>query len=154
MNAFKLFGLSALVAFGAFGVSGCYTPPEYGGNLPRFNEEKSVNLVVRFYKWDNFFIVQPAYREDGFLRAVTPGGLDAAFNTLQVPRDTAVVLMGFNYDAATTTQYMDHWNSVLGGLGFRRVVCLRDDDGKKLNGLPILNDWTQPAQQPRQTAGL
>jgi hypothetical protein len=154
MKLLRLLSMAALVAFGGLAVSGCYTGNQAKDTSPRFHDEKSVNVVMRFYKWDNFFIVQPAYRDDGFLHQVQPAELDQAFNKLQISRGTAVVLMGWNYDSIETAQNVDHWKSVLSGLGFQRVVCLRDYDDTRLNGLPIINDWRQTPPQPKQTAGL
>jgi hypothetical protein len=154
MNSLRFTGMAVLLLAVCVSVSGCYSPPQAKNNYPRFQEAASVNVAIRFLQWDNVCITQPEYRESGYLRYMTPEGLDSAFKELKVPRDTAVVLMGWNYDPRDIARNAEQWKTILSAQGFRRVVCLRDYERGKLNGLPVLYDWTRPANQPKQTAGL
>ena len=155
MNKLRDFALLAVLAGFCFGVSGCYTPSEGGGGSSgRFTDEASVNIVFRFYQWDNVYIIKPDYRTDGYLNFLTVDNLETAMTELHVPRDTAVVLMGWNYDARDVAANVEKWKTILASYGFRRVVCLRDRDRDKLNGLSVINDWHRPDDQPKRTAGL
>lgn len=154
MNKLGFMSLPALLALVCLGVSGCYTPPQADANARRFQESESVNVVFRFYQWDNVCIVQPEYREQGYLRYMNSNNLNGALDDLHVPRDTAVVLMGWNYGPGEIIQNAEKWKAILASHGFRRVVCLRDNEVEKLNGLAVLSDWQRPVEQAKQTAGL
>ena len=134
--------------------SGCYTSKQSVDSSRRFREDAFANVVVKFYKWDNLYITRPDYRQSGFLRPLGRGDLDKAFDSLKVRRDLAVVLMGWNYDAIQTARNVEDWKAILSAQGFRRIVCLRDEEKDKLNGLPVIDDWTRPAEAPNRTAGL
>ena len=154
MNKLRCIVLTAFSAVVCMLVSGCYTPTLADGKAARFHEGDSVNVVLRFYQWDSVCILKPAYRDQGYLRYVRSDNLDGAFKDLSVSRDTAVVLMGWNYNSQEMAVNVEHWKSILVSHGFRRVVCLRDNDVEKLDGLPVISDWQRPSGQPRQTAGL
>lgn len=154
MNKIGSLAFAATLSVACVFVSGCYTPPVVVDKSPKFREDAYASVVVRFYRWDNFFIVRPDCREDGFLRPMKPNELHQAFDTLHVRRDMAVVVMA-SYGLEEQTQIIENWKSLLSSQGFRRVVCLRGaDDDKKLDGLRIIEDWKQSVDQPKQTAGL
>lgn len=154
MNKFRKLLAPGLLAAICLCVSGCYSPPHAKDTYPRFKDAKSVNVAIRFYQWNSLCIIQPEYRDDGFLRFVKPDGLAIAFDNLHVQRDTAVVLMGWNYDPRDIAKFFEEWKTILAGHGFRRVVCLRDNDSTKFNGLPILHDWQNGEPAPSQTAAI
>ncbi|HMP83327.1 MAG TPA: hypothetical protein PKA41_11555 [Verrucomicrobiota bacterium] len=153
MNKLRFAAYTALLLAVCISVSGCYNPSHARDNYPRFKEAETVNVAIRFLQWDNICIVQPEYRENGFMRFVPAEGLDKAFDELDVRRDTAVVLMGWNYDPRDIAANAVKWKDILSDQGFRRVLCLRDYETGKLNGLPVLYDWTRSAT-PQRTAGL
>jgi hypothetical protein len=150
----RLFKGWFIVLFACLTVSGCYSPPQGKDTAQLFHEADSVNVVLRFYTWNTFYIVQPNFREGGFLRPLKSRDLGGAFSSLKLRRDMAVVLIGTSYRGVNLTRSVDDWKVVLAQHGFRRVVFLRDNDENKLDGLPIIEDWKQPVEQTRQTAQL
>ena len=144
----------AIMAGLALLASGCYTAKQSVDSGRRFHEDAFANVVVKFYKWDNLYITRPDYRQSGFLRPLGRDDLDKAFDSLKVRRELAVVLMGWNYDSIQTAQNVEDWRAILSSQGFRRIVCLRDEEKEKLNGLAIIDDWTRPVETPKHTAGL
>jgi hypothetical protein len=146
-------GAIALIALGIT-VSGCNTAPQAKDTRPRFNESLSTSVAVEFYKWDNFFITKPDYREGGYRRPLQTDLLDNALNELNIQKDLAVVVLGWNYDAPTIAKIVTEWKSILGERGFKRVVWLRANENNKLDGKVIIEDWKQPVETPTQTAQL
>ena len=133
---------------------GCYTPPVPKNTGRAFHETASTDVVLLFYSWNSFFIIHPEYRDNGFRRSLEPRDLDAAFESLKIRRDMAVVLIGWSYDDRDMRQIVKGWRSLLVPRGFRRIVCVYGDDNDKLDGLPIIDDWNQPVEKARNTAAL
>jgi hypothetical protein len=155
MNKNRILAFAALLPVITLSVSGCYTPPEAVDNLPKFRESASASVVVRFYRWDHLLLVQPEYRDAGFLRPLKREDIGPAFNSLHVRRDMAVVVLGFNYQPGEQREIVEAWKVMLREQGFRRIVCLRsNDDSKKLNGLSVIEDSTQPVEPAKRTAQL
>jgi hypothetical protein len=125
---------------------GCYTP-EVRNVGPTFHEAGSADVVVQFYRWNDFFIIQPELRDNGFLRPLNSGNFDASLAELGVKHDMAVVLVGRNYESSETQRIITDWRSKLARLGFHRVVFLAGNDSKELDGLPVIDDWNQPSNE-------
>jgi hypothetical protein len=109
---------------------------------PHFAEEGSVNAVLQFSSWDYTFLVRPQYTQDGYLQQVHRGDINGVFNRLNVRRGTAVVVVGWTYNGDALNQLVADWKDILGGCGFQRVVVLRAQLGKKLNGSVVVDDST------------
>jgi len=107
---------------------------------PHFTEESSVNAVLQFSSWEYTFLVRPQATEDGFLQQIHRENLDGILSRLKVKRGTAVVVVGWTYNGEQLNKLVSDWKSILGGCGFQRVVVLRAQLGKKLNGSVILDD--------------
>ena len=155
MSKIRTFAFAALLPVVTLAVSGCYTPPEIVDNLPKFRESARASVVLRFYRWDHVFLAQPEFREGGFLRALKREEIGPAFNSMHVKHDMAVVVIGYNHQPQEQKEIVEAWKSLLRDQGFRRIVCLRtNDEGKKLDGLSIIDDSTQPVEPLKQTARL
>lgn len=132
-------------------LAGCATSRQVGRNSPRFHDGSKVNAVLRFSSWDYTFLVKPSYSEHGFLQQVGRENLDQVFDRLNVPRGTAVVMVGWTYQAEPLDRLVAEWKTILGSCGFQRVVFLRADNERELNGSIIIDDSTlaiRSAQAP------
>ncbi len=107
-----------------------------------FTDEDSVNAVLQFSSWEYTFLTRPQYAEDGYLQQVHREDLNGIFNRLNVRRGTAVVVVGWTYNGDQLTKLVSDWKNILGGCGFQRVVVLRAQMGKKLNGSVVVDDST------------
>lgn len=154
MKVLRVLKLAGVLAVVCLSVSGCYTPSATVDTAPRFHEGVNVNVVLEFYKWDNFFIKHPDWRDNGFLRPLKRDDLGGALTTLRVQRDMAVVILGWNYTPEQTAQIIENWKSILRTQGFRRIVCLRGNENDEVDGKVIIDDWNQSAVDPKQTAQL
>src|SRR6185437_8326745 len=108
----------------------------------RFTDDDSVNAVLQFSSWKYTFLTRPQYAEDGYLQQVHREDLNGIFDRLNVPRGTAVVVVGWTYNGDQLTKLVTDWKNILGGCGFQRVVVLRAQMGKKLNGSVVVDDST------------
>jgi hypothetical protein len=148
-------GVAALLTVVGLFVSGCYTPTStVDSNGPRFYEEASANVVLRFYGWDHLFVVRPDFRDEGFLRPLKKDEIAPVLNVLNVKHDLAVVVMGWNYDRTQQQEIVSIWKDVLKDQGFRRIVWIKGVDDETLNGSPIVEDWRQAEVAPKRTAQL
>lgn len=154
MKKLQTITLAILLPAMSFFVSGCYTPSESVDTNPRFHEGAYASVVLEFYRWDNFFIKRPEFRDSGFLRPLRREELGNAFTALNIPRDMAVVVVGWNYDRQQTVQIIESWKTILRGHGFHRIVCLRANEQDNIDGLRIIDDWKQSVDEPKQTARL
>ncbi|MFO1477072.1 MAG: hypothetical protein U1F98_10525 [Verrucomicrobiota bacterium] len=130
--------------------TGCSTSGNSAGR--RFHDASSVNVVLQFSSWDYTFMVQPRYEDNGFLQPVRRDNLQDALGHFQVPHDTAVVVIGWNYDSNQLSGVVAEWKLLLGSCGFRRVVFLRSNAYNKLNGSRIIEDdllFSENAQTAR-----
>ncbi|HWD93152.1 MAG TPA: hypothetical protein VG938_12480 [Verrucomicrobiae bacterium] len=109
-------------------------------SAPHFVDDGSVNAVLQFSSWDYTFLVRPQYLEDGYLQQVRRENLNGIFDQLHVQRGMAVVVVGWTYNGEMLTQLVADWKKILGDCGFQRVVVLRAQLGKKLNGSVIVDD--------------
>jgi len=122
----------------ALALAGCAAPRQVV-NGPRFHDQSKVNAVLRFSSWDYTFLVKPYYSENGFLQQVRRDDLDRVFDRLNVPRGTAVVMVGWT-QTEPIGRVVSEWKTALGGCGFQRVVFLRADNERELNGSIIIDD--------------
>lgn len=130
-----LLGLLACLAW-----CGCASLDPQAGSQPRFHEAGQADLIVQFYTWDHFHILRPEYRQDGFLVPVAQANLSEHLRRLQVDRNLAVVIIGVSYNAEERSRLIEGWKDLLSAEGFRRVVCLRGEGVRKVDGLVILDD--------------
>ena len=142
MKMFQWFGKAVLLSVVCLSFAGCSTPPQAAQRGLTFHDQSAVNAVLRFSSWDYTFLVQPQYSENGFLQQVRRDNLDQVFTRMNVPRGTAVVVVGFTYNGDVLNQLVADWKSILTGCGFQRVVILRSQPGTRLNGSEIIDDST------------
>ena len=118
-------------------IAGCAA----SGRKPvRFHEGSRANVVLQFSSWDYTFMVQPRYDEDGFLRPVRRDSLNQVCDDFKVPRDMAVVVIGWSYSPEDLGHLVAQWKTILGGCGFRRVVFLHSNAYNRLNGSLVIDD--------------
>ena len=120
--------------------AGCTSLDPQAISPPRFQEATRAGLIVQFYSWEHFHIVQPNYRKDGFLVPVSRATLSHHLRGLHPDRSLAVVVIGSNYDAEEQAKLIDDWKNLLWREGFQRIVCLQGTGGRKVDGLVILED--------------
>lgn len=144
-----------LLAVGLF-VPGCYTQHNIVDSMPKFHDGGYANVVIRFYQWDDIFIVKPDHREGGFLRALKREEIASTLSALKEPRDMVVVVMGCTYKPEEQKKVVDAWKAILQEQGYKRIVCLRaSDDDQNLNGMPVIGDSSRPAStSSKRTAKL
>jgi hypothetical protein len=148
MKKLQLFGTVLLLSVVCWSLAGCSTPPQtihIGSSStagPRFHDQAAVNAVLQFASWDYTFLVQPRYSENGFLQQVRRDNISQVFTRMNVPRGTAVVVVGWTYNGDVLNQLVADWKSILTGCGFQRVVILRAKPGDRLNGSVIIDDST------------
>lgn len=119
-------------------LSGCVTSP----SSPRFHDAAEASVVLQFNSWDYIFLAQPDYRDHGFQRVLRRDEVGAVLDRLQVPRNLAVVVVGWTYQGGDLGRVIADWKAILGRCGFRRVVILRPGTYGRLNGSAIVDDST------------
>jgi hypothetical protein len=100
----------------------------------KFGEEKSADIVVRYYTDQVCRVVKPLKTEGPFLTTYDRGGACAVANE-QIGRGLAVVIL-VRFNAGQEVKQW--WLTKLGDLGYKRVVFLRAMEGMQINGLPIM----------------
>jgi hypothetical protein len=140
----KKFGILFGLALVSLLLQGCVT--SHGSRIVErhFNESASANAVLQFSSWDYTFLVKPAYEENGFLQQVRRENIREVLDKFGVKRQMAVVVIGWTYDADELDDLASQWKTVLGGCGFQRVVLLRANGQKKLDGSLIIDDAELP----------
>lgn len=150
MKKLSVVGDVVLFALVCFHLAGCATP---GQARRYFHDQNSASLVLQFSSWDYIFVRHPAYEEDGgFLCPVKRDQISDVVQKLNVPRNMAVVTVGWQYDPETLAGLVSSWKSVLRKCGFRRIVIVHATFSGKLNGSVIIDDSI--ANTPAQTARL
>jgi hypothetical protein len=137
-----------VLAVGLVGVltllAGCATHRDYyepGGN---FHGNKAADAVLRFSSWDYIFLVKPVYQENGFLQQVQRDTMRQVMDQLAVPREMAVVVIGRTYEGKKLDAVVGEMKNVLGSCGFQRVVFLRSNCRKNINGSQVIDDSRLP----------
>lgn len=132
-----------LAVFSLF-LAGCATTQQNAFNVHRFNEARSTSVVLRFSSWNYTFMVQPFYSDNsGFLRQLKRDDIRPAVQRLNVPREMAIVTVGWNYQDEVLDKIVSDWKSILGGCGFQRIVFLRATADHSLNGAVVIEDTQQ-----------
>jgi hypothetical protein len=121
-------------------ISGCAST-QSSSKAQVFHEQASVNAVLQFASWDYTFLLQPRYDDNGFLLQVPRGGLAQVLDKVNLrQRDLAVVVVGWNQSPEQLKALVSEWKTILGGCGFQRVVMVKSNGSKKLNGSIIVDD--------------
>jgi hypothetical protein len=129
-----------VVALALFWLAGCSTPDQSRTGVARFRHASSANVVLKFGGWDCTLLARPVYAENGFMEPVRRDTLDGILDRLNVRRDLAVVVVGWNHQPDELQQLVGDWKAVLSGCGFRRVVIVRAQPGGELNGSIVVDD--------------
>jgi len=145
MKGLKLFRWLLLTLTAGLLVSCGSLTPEATKARGRFREGASANLVLRFYSWDSIHMTRPDTREGGFLPLLNREGVARKLDRPDLGHDLAVVVMGFMFTAAQEKALFHDWEAMLSEHGFRRVVLLRANLKKEIDGLPILYDSAMAA---------
>jgi len=124
-----------LIAMLPFLVSSCSTM-----RVARFHESESVNLELRFYRWDSIYMMKPDTRQNGFLPLMNTSQVAQEIRQRKVGHNLAVVIVGYTYDEGQARTIAGQWQQFLLAQGFRRVVALRAGEGTRIDGLPIIAD--------------
>lgn len=132
----------ALLCAICFGASSCYTPSPRVEGATLFQEGDSADVVLLFHHWQNIFMLRPELRDGPFRRLLDIRDLESTLKSLRGQREMAVVLIGWGYDPRDMADIVRTWRSVLEPQGFQRVVCIYGGEDEKLNGSPIIDDWT------------
>jgi hypothetical protein len=114
----------------------------------KFHGTMDADIIIRYYTDDVNRVLKPLQMEGPFLTTFNQEGvLDLAKQ--QIGRDLAVViLLKFN----CSDRVKQNWLNPLTQMGYKRVVFLRAEDGRKVDGLPILENPTQLTSQPKSPA--
>lgn len=137
-----------------FLASGCSTVSNQANNSPRFQDAEQANVVLQFSTWESIFMTHPDTREQGFLPILKKSDISPVLDRLSVPRGTAVVVIGWTYDAEKLDHIVSDWKTLLSGCGFRRVVLVRANAARKLNGSLIIDDSNRSIAMSREPARL
>jgi hypothetical protein len=147
---------SCLLAVAALILCGCAATQTGVARPKRFHEASHTDVVLQFSSWEYTFLVRPRWEDNGFLRQVHRESINQVFEQLNVHRDLAVVVIGWNFANQDMERLVAEWKTVLGGCGFRRVVFLRTNAYNELNGSSIIDDSTlslASAQVPQSFPG-
>ena len=138
------------MALGMTVVTSCTTTQRPSANAePKFHEAKNADLVVRYYSENISRVMKPLQMEGPFLTSFDRGTV-LELAKQQAGRDLAVVvLLQFN----SSDRVKRSWLTPLTGMGYKRVVFLRAEEGGKVDGLSIMANPGEPANQPEVTSG-
>ena len=122
-------------------ISGCASTRPATQARRQFNEARSANVVLQFSSWEYTFLLQPRYDANGFLLQVPRDKVGQVFQRLNVQkRELAVVVIGWSYTPAQMKQLVADWKTILGGCGFQRLVVIKSNGSKQINGSWIIDD--------------
>ena len=130
-------------------LTSCATPRNPAAAGPRFNEEDSADIVIRYYSDEVNRVLKPIQMEGAFLTTFDKGGvLDLAKQ--QSGRELAVVIL-LEFNASDYVK--QNWMTMLKDAGYKRIVFLRaESSGQKVNGLRILENPSEiTGGQEKQT---
>lgn len=99
-------------------------------------------------------MTHPDTRENGFLPIMKRADIQPALNRFSVPRGTAVVIIGWTYDAGQLDHIVADWKTLLNGYGFHRIVMVRANAAHRLNGSLVIDDSTRSIAMSREPARL
>lgn len=126
---------AVLLALGA----GCSTSSRWQSSR-FFHDDETVSLVLHFYRWDSIYMTRPDTRQAGFLPVLNRDQIARELRHRAMRRHTAVVVVGFVHSDMQLTNLAQDWKKLLSEQGFRRVVLLRGGGGKRIDGLPVIED--------------
>lgn len=111
---------------------------------PPFHGGATVDMVLRFNKWDAINMTKPNTRDEGgYLPLYARDDIGREVVRRNIPRNTAAVVVSrFYRDPPQLAQLSQEWTAYLNEQGFRRVVVLHAGPGTDIDGLPVLNDST------------
>jgi hypothetical protein len=140
--------LSFFTMFGITLLTSCSTQRPLAKAEPKFHEVNTADFILRFYSENVSRVLKPLQMEGPFLTTFDRAGvLDLAKQ--QPGRELAVVvLVQFN----SSDRVKQSWLTPLEQMGYKRVVFLRAKDGRKLDGLSILDHPSQVANTPKAPA--
>ena len=145
MKKLYLIGKAALSLSFVILISSCATTSttsQVNDGVPHFQEDASVNAVLQFSSWDYTFLTRPQYAEGGYLQQVRRENIGKVMDQMKVRRGTAAVVVGWTYKGEILDKVVSDWKTILSGCGVQRVVILRAQFGKNLNGSVIIDDST------------
>jgi hypothetical protein len=128
----------ALAAVFVCVAAGCSTTSWHSQRF--FHDDESVSLVLHFYRWDSIYMTRPDTRQAGFLPVMTRDQIAREIRHRAMRHEVAVVVVGFVHSDAQLAELARDWKQLLGAQGFHRVVLLRAGKGKKIDGLPVIED--------------
>ena len=138
----------SFLGLGLIFLTSCSTQGPLAKAEPKFHGTMDADIVIRYYTDDVNRVLKPLQMEGPFL---TTFGKEAVLDLAkqQTGRDLAVViLLQFN----CSDRVKQDWLSPLTQMGYKRVVFLRAENGRKVEGLPILENPTQLTAQPKAPA--
>jgi hypothetical protein len=130
----------------------CATSPKTAHG-PKFYEENSANLVIRYSSDQAIFRLKPDGHDGPFYHIFTRQQLCEEDAVRVGKRDLAVVLIGYQWTPELDRQVKQGWVNTLTKLNYRRVVILRSGDSDQVNGLRVEED-RQIAQVPAPSHGI
>jgi hypothetical protein len=138
-----------LVGLGLILLTSCSTQRFVAKTEPKFHGTMGADIVIRYYTDDVNRVLKPLQMEGPFLTTFNKDGV-LNLAKQQTGRDLAVVIMlQFN----CSDRVKQNWLSPLTQMGYKRVVFLRAENGRKVEGLPILENpaaLTGQAKSPTQ----
>lgn len=122
-------------------ISGCASTRPATQARRQFREAHEANVVLQFSSWEYTFLLQPRYDDNGFLLQVPRDKVGQVFQRLNVQkRELAVVVIGWSYTPTQLKQLVVDWKTILGGCGFQRLVVIKSNGSKQINGSWIIDD--------------
>jgi hypothetical protein len=122
-------------------VAGCTSTQNANQASRRFREASSANVVLQFSSWEYTFLLRPRYNDHGFLLHVPRDHVAEVLDRLQLrKRELAVVVVGWNNSPEQLNRLVADWKTILGGCGFQRIVVVKSNGTKDLNGSLIVDD--------------
>jgi hypothetical protein len=119
-------------------LAGCEAP---GPNKPsRFRGSARASVVLQYNSWDYIFMIRPALREGAYLRQIRGAELAGVLDQAKVPRETAVISFGWDYDPKQLRELLADWKRLLKACGFRRVVFVRGTSGASVENAVIIEE--------------
>jgi hypothetical protein len=128
--------VSVLLPLGVILLTSCATQRPVADSEPKFHESANADVVIRYYSENISRILKPLQMEGPFLTSFDREGvLDLAKQ--QTSREMAVVIL-LQFNASEKVKLS--WLTPLKQMGYRRVVFLRAENGRKVDGLSVLEN--------------
>lgn len=134
-------------------LSSCATQRHASSRHPGFQDVDAASVVLHYSGWERIQVIQPEYREAGFLVQMSPKQIGATFDQLGVKRDMAVVVIAWDHSRENLNEVVSDWKGILRSHGFKRIVCLEAGRSKGIRGLQVLDD-SQTGNIRLRTASL